>query len=342
MKNKYDLFISYSRSDLQEVTELLERVKKEIPGLTYWFDITGIESASEFEDKIISAITNSSFVLFALSDNSMQSDWTKDEITYAKNIGKKVIPVLLKGAYLKEGWFLFKFGRVDCIDSTNKIQFMKLVMDLSNWLNQPTNEQKEQIKQIRPNKKWIIIISIVLVFGIMGLCVTKFNNHIPDNIIEDQSKYEALIAKADSSFTHDDIGLSKALYQSAAFYETKYEDTKYRVFFNLGARKMLTIAVEQSSYCNKNITVEPIGDDTTLELCVCPECYGTGKRETPIEISCPECNGRGSTDYMEYDFERFQLFSHVIRCSVCYGRGTVTDNSCGTCKGTGYIHKNSN
>ena len=47
--------------------------------MTCWFDITGVESASEFEDKIISAITESSYVLFALSDNSMRSECAKDE-----------------------------------------------------------------------------------------------------------------------------------------------------------------------------------------------------------------------------------------------------------------------
>lgn len=319
MKNKYDLFISYSRSDLEEVTELLERLKKEIPGLTYWFDITGIESASEFEDKIISAITNSSFVLFALSDNSMQSDWTKDEITYAKNIGKKVIPVLLKGAYLKEGWFLFKFGRIDCIDSTNKIQFMKLVVDLSNWLNYPTNTKKEQLKPIRSNKKWTIIIPSVLAFGIMGLFIIRFNHRKLDNVIEDQNNYEVLIAKADTSFRYDDIELSKDLHQSAAFYETKHEDTKHSVFYNLGARENSTTAIEQSSYSNKNI---------------CPECHGTGKSET----SCPECHGTGSITHAEFT-ERGQLIYHNTPCLVCNGIGKVTNHSCGTCLGTGYIHK---
>ncbi len=129
---KYDVFISYSRKDFEEVSAIIEKIKAALPGLSYWFDIDGIESGDEFEDKIISAIDNSSYVLFALSENSIGSQWTKDEVMYAKNTDKKVIPVLLKGARMK-GWFLFKFGRVDCIDSTNQLQMDKLMRNLSDW-----------------------------------------------------------------------------------------------------------------------------------------------------------------------------------------------------------------
>ena len=129
---KYDVFISYARKDFDEVNRFVEMLKERIPSLTCWFDITGIESGDEFEDKIITAIDNSTYVLFALSDHSIQSQWTKDEVMYAKNSNKKVIPLLLKGAQLK-GWFLFKFGRIDCIDTTNSLQIDKLVKNLSDW-----------------------------------------------------------------------------------------------------------------------------------------------------------------------------------------------------------------
>lgn len=132
MAMKYDVFISYSRKDYDEVSGILQSIKGAIPGISCWFDIDGIESGDEFEDKIISAIDNSTYLLFALSENSIQSKWTKDEVMYARNTGKKIIPVLLKDAQLK-GWFLFKFGNVDCIDSTNALQLEKLLHNLSNW-----------------------------------------------------------------------------------------------------------------------------------------------------------------------------------------------------------------
>ncbi len=144
---KYDIFISYSRADFDEVNGLVEMLKRQIPSLSVWFDITGIESGDEFDEKIISAIDQSSYVIFALSDNSINSKWAKDEVMYAKNTDKKVVPVLLRGAQLK-GWFLFNFGRVDCIDSTIPLQVDKLIRNLSTWTNKPaSNEPQEQFAQ---------------------------------------------------------------------------------------------------------------------------------------------------------------------------------------------------
>lgn len=149
---KYDLFISYSRKDFDEVDQFVYWLQQQIPTLTYWFDITGIESGDEFEEKIITAINNASFVLFALSENSINSQWAKDEVIYAKNIGKKIIPILLKGASLNEGWFLFKFGRIDCIDTTNHSQVKKLVTNLSEWTNKPySNEYSTQCNHKIPH-----------------------------------------------------------------------------------------------------------------------------------------------------------------------------------------------
>lgn len=135
---KYDVFISYSRKDFNEVNALISRLETCLPQLNLWFDITGIESGEEFQDKIISAIDNSSYILFAISDNSLASSWTKDEVMYAKNTNKKIIPILLKNGCLK-GWFLFTFGRIDCIDSTNELQFNKLIDNLSKWINIDTS-----------------------------------------------------------------------------------------------------------------------------------------------------------------------------------------------------------
>lgn len=73
----YDVFISYSRKDLNVVEKFVKDLKARIPNLTYWFDLTGIESAEEkFDEKIIKAIDNSSYVLYFLSPNSMKSRWT--------------------------------------------------------------------------------------------------------------------------------------------------------------------------------------------------------------------------------------------------------------------------
>ena len=137
IEKKYDIFISYSRKDLDEVKTFVRRICEHIPNLKIWFDITGIESGDEFDVKIMRAIESSRCVLYALSNNSLQSPWTKDEVIYAKNTGIRVIPILLKDAELKD-WFLFKFGRIDYINSQDDSSIKKLVVNLTSWIEENT------------------------------------------------------------------------------------------------------------------------------------------------------------------------------------------------------------
>lgn len=145
-KMEYDIFISYSRKDFNEVKALYEMLKSRISNINIWFDLTGIESGDEFDEKIIAAINDSKMLLFALSDNSMQSKYAKDEVMYAKNTEKRIIPVLMKGACLKD-WFLFKFGRIDCIDLQDEKQVNKMLNNFSQWfdkklVNEPASSPK--------------------------------------------------------------------------------------------------------------------------------------------------------------------------------------------------------
>ena len=145
-EKKYDVFISYSRKDYDEVKAFVDMLKKRIPTIEVWMDLKRITVADEFDEKIISAIDASSYVIFAVSPNSNSigegsSKWTKKELVYAKNTDKKVIPVLLNGAKLNS-WFLFEFGRTDCIDTTDTLQVEKLIENLSFLTNKPTFEEE--------------------------------------------------------------------------------------------------------------------------------------------------------------------------------------------------------
>ena len=139
MSTKYDIFISYSRRDLKVVREFVDGLCAQMPDLVCFFDVAGIEYGEESDEKIIDAIDNSSYVLYFLSPNSMKSKWTKEEVMYAKNTNIKVIPLLLQGAEMK-GWFLFKFGRVDYIDSTSQQHVDKLLKNLSSWTGKAISE----------------------------------------------------------------------------------------------------------------------------------------------------------------------------------------------------------
>lgn len=126
-----EVFISYSRKDLEEVKKIKYEIDKEV-GIDCWMDLDGIESGEQFEDVIIEAISNSKIVLFMMSANSMQSPWALDELDFAKHENKRVVLVSIDNAEMK-GKFYFRYHKYDNIIWDNAPQRRKLFKDLRNW-----------------------------------------------------------------------------------------------------------------------------------------------------------------------------------------------------------------
>ena len=61
----------------------------------------------------------------------------------------------------------------------------------------------------------------------------------------------------------------------------------------------------------------------------CPTCHGTGARPGTSPSVCPQCQGRG------VEASSQGLFSISQPCSRCGGSGTVIEEPCLTCQGTG-------
>lgn len=134
IRNKeYDIFISYSRLDAEDVHPFISMIDKKLK-IKCWIDLDGIETGSQFEDKIISAIDNCKIVLFMLSDNSLKSEWTKREVYYAEGEKKKIVPVVFDKRGLR-GWFKFHFGNLDYVDANKQEHVLKLINNLKTWLN---------------------------------------------------------------------------------------------------------------------------------------------------------------------------------------------------------------
>ena len=78
-----DIFISYSRRDLDFVKQIKEEIEKNI-GVQCWMDLYGIESGSpRFTKDIVEGINNSKVFLFMLSNHSQGSKFALRELDYA-------------------------------------------------------------------------------------------------------------------------------------------------------------------------------------------------------------------------------------------------------------------
>jgi molecular chaperone DnaJ len=65
----------------------------------------------------------------------------------------------------------------------------------------------------------------------------------------------------------------------------------------------------------------------------CQTCQGTGAKPGTSPVTCPRCGGRG------IETEGQGMFSLSQPCSQCGGRGTIVENPCPTCSGSGFTRQ---
>lgn len=173
-QKKYNIFVSYSRADIDIVRKLVDDIHTK-SNARCWVDWNGIESGDQFVDVIINAIDKVDTVLFILSDNSMSSEFARREIDYARNTGKKIVPVVVDGGKLR-GWFLFFFGSVDYIDIKVPMQYYKLLRNIGDWyganmksqepLSLPAETVEKKATESRPVKEEIVDIGLKKILSI--------------------------------------------------------------------------------------------------------------------------------------------------------------------------------
>ena len=88
-----DVFISYSRKDIEIVRSIYEWLEK--AGCQCWLDLNGMLSGVSYKKVIVEAINRSKVMLFMSSENSNKSRNVVSEVSIAMSHDKKIIPVRL-------------------------------------------------------------------------------------------------------------------------------------------------------------------------------------------------------------------------------------------------------
>lgn len=129
-------FFSYSRSDSAFVLELAKDLR--IAGINIWLDQLDIPAGSHWDSSIQKALESSDTLLIVLSPASVASENVMDEVSFALEEGKQVIPVLKENCEIP-----FRLRRVQRIDFTRDYNagLNSLLSSLSS-----RNEQSEKHK----------------------------------------------------------------------------------------------------------------------------------------------------------------------------------------------------
>jgi WD40 repeat protein len=86
------VFVSYSRRDSEFVRRLAESVSAR--GKELWLDTEGIADGEVFPQAIRSAIEQSDAFLFVITPASVESAYCENEVEYARELQKRIVPVL--------------------------------------------------------------------------------------------------------------------------------------------------------------------------------------------------------------------------------------------------------
>ena len=147
------IFLSYAHIDRELAHSVIEYLQEK--NFNVWFD-EGIHTGTQWEDVIIDKIKNCWMMVFLVTKNSLASDWCRQELTFAKEKGKKFINVVINNPTFPD-WFNFSYKRYQFLYE-EKFPNRKAMLDKLNseliWhqmnTDKPTDTAKETQKAKAP------------------------------------------------------------------------------------------------------------------------------------------------------------------------------------------------
>src|SRR5215218_4326200 len=126
------VFVSYSRDDDAAVLKLVQDLRS--AGVNVWLDQTDIPSGRRWDEAIEQALASCGQVIVVLSETSVSSQNVMDEVSYAIDEGKRVIPVIIRACRIP-----LRLRRMQYVDLTSEYdaRVEKLVATLTSGAGSP-------------------------------------------------------------------------------------------------------------------------------------------------------------------------------------------------------------
>lgn len=138
------IFFSYSRSDSTFVLKLAKDLRES--GIKLWLDQLDIKPGSHWDASIQQALTESRKLIVILSDSSVKSDNVMDEVSWALENGKTVIPVMISECSPP-----FRLMRLQRIDFTNDYQSgLDLLLETLKYTQEIPDSSENKTEEEKP------------------------------------------------------------------------------------------------------------------------------------------------------------------------------------------------
>lgn len=111
MSKKYDLYISYSRSDYNGARMIVDVLQKQ--GYSCFVDFKNLGSGT-FDEQIFEAINSSKCLVLLYSQHVESSQFIRREVEFALENGIKILPILLS-EFKEVSWYKERFSTINCI-----------------------------------------------------------------------------------------------------------------------------------------------------------------------------------------------------------------------------------
>ncbi len=144
------IFISYSRSDTEYVSTLVQAFRKQ--GFDVWFD-KNIITGNDWDDTIEEEIKSADAMVIILSKTSVKSDNVKDEMSFAMSMGKSVNPIKIEECIIP-----MRLARKQFLDFTkmgHEAGFERLIKDIHSNLDNSENVVVEKGTFVPPERQQI-------------------------------------------------------------------------------------------------------------------------------------------------------------------------------------------
>ncbi len=89
------LFISYKRDDKVAVSRIVDRLKKEF-SFEIWIDAVSISGGEDWRAEIRKGIDEADLLLLMLTPDACASPQVKEEVDYARSVGRKILPLQIR------------------------------------------------------------------------------------------------------------------------------------------------------------------------------------------------------------------------------------------------------